>query len=81
MLGEKVQCIIREQRWEKKNERAGIEMQGQRSRDGAAELEAWIRNRDEEKGWGSKEGNRDEVAGTEMLVQRRRKGVVRIIWE
>ena len=56
-------------------------MQGQRSRDGAAELEAWIRNRDEEKGWGSKEGNRDEVAGTEMLVQRRRKGVVRIIWE
>lgn len=37
-LGEKVQCIIREQRWEKKDERAGIEMQGQRSRDGAAEL-------------------------------------------
>lgn len=48
---------------------------------GSNDRGAWIRNRDEEQGWGSKEGNRDEVAGTEMLVQRRWKGVVRIIWE
>jgi len=36
---------------------------------GSNDRGTWISNRDEQQGWGSREGNRDGVAGMEMLFQ------------